>query len=60
MMVKMVEDIISQNRRNDGELLEKDDSVSKILIKNLESIRNLAKKEGISLDKLINVLKKGE
>jgi hypothetical protein len=60
MMVKMVEDIISQNRKNDGELLEKDDSVSKILIKNLESIRNLAKKEGISLDKLINVLKKGE
>ena len=33
---------------------------NKILIKNLESIKKLAKKEGISLNKLINILKKGE
>jgi hypothetical protein len=45
---------------SDGEVIEKVDSLSKILIKNLESIKKLAKKEGISLNKLINVLKKSE
>jgi len=59
-MVKMVEDIISQSRGKDGEIIEKEEPISKILVKNLESIKNLAKKEGISLNKLINVLKKSE
>ena len=60
-MVKMVEDIITNKLgRSDGEVIEKVDSLSKILIKNLESIKKLAKKEGISLNKLINVLKKSE
>lgn len=60
-MVKMVEDIITNKLGNsDGEVIEKVDSLSKILIKNLESIKKLAKKEGISLNKLINVLKKSE
>ena len=59
-MMKMVEDIISQKKGGDGDIIDKNDSLSKILLKNLESIKNLAKKEGISLNKLINVLKKGE
>ena len=62
-MIKMVEDIISQNRKKDGEIIEKEnenDGLNKIILKNLESIKNLAKKEGISLNKLINVLKKSE
>jgi hypothetical protein len=60
-MVKMVEDIITNKLGgSDGEVIEKVDSLSKILIKNLESIKKLAKKEGISLNKLINVLKKSE
>lgn len=60
MMAKMVEDIISKKSGGDGDIIDKDDSLSKILIKNLENIKKLAKKEGINLNKLINVLKKSE
>ena len=60
IMAKMVEDIISKKSGGDGDIINKDDSLSKILIKNLENIKKLAKKEGISLNKLINVLKKSE
>jgi len=60
-MVKMVEDIITNTMgRGDGEVIEKNESLSKILVKNLESIKKLAKKEGISLNKLLNVLKRSE
>jgi hypothetical protein len=60
-MIKMVEDIITNTMgRSDGEVIEKNESLSKILVKNLENIKKLAKKEGISLNKLLNVLKKGE
>ena len=61
-MVKMVEDILT-GRGSDGEIMEKDietDGLNKIITKNLESIKKLAKKEGISINKLINILKKGE
>ena len=61
-MVKMVEDILT-NKKFDGELMEKDiegDGLNKIITKNLESIKKLAKKEGISINKLINILKKDE
>ena len=58
-MVKMVEDILS---KKDSDILKKDNdsSVSKILIKNLQSIKKLADKEGISISKLINSLKTSE
>jgi hypothetical protein len=56
----MVEDIISKKNDEDSDILPKDSGLNKILIKNLESIKKLAKKEGISLNKLINILKKGE
>ena len=59
-MSKMVEDIISKKNDEDSDILPKDSGLNKILIKNLESIKKLAKKEGISLNKLINILKKGE
>jgi hypothetical protein len=61
-MVKMVEDILTK-KRNDREIMEKENensSLSKLITKNLESIKNLAKKEGISINKLINILKQGE
>lgn len=58
-MIKMVEDIITK-KNNGGEVIEKNDSLSKILVKNLESIKKIAKKEGISLNKLVNILKKSE
>jgi hypothetical protein len=37
-----------------------DSPVSKILVKNLESIKKIAEKEGISINKLIKHLKEGE
>lgn len=59
-IVKMVEDIISQKDSKSNDIIDNNSSLSKILVKNLENIKKLAKKEGISLDKLINVLKKSE
>jgi hypothetical protein len=61
-MMKMVEDILTK-KGNDHEIMGKDDEnsgLSKIISKNLESIKKLAKKEGISISKLINILKQGE
>ena len=61
-MMKMVEDILTK-KGNDHEIMEKDNEtsgLSKIISKNLESIKKLAKKEGISISKLINILKQGE
>jgi hypothetical protein len=61
-MVKMVEDILAKKSNKDSDILKKDNdsSVSKILIKNLQSIKKLADKEGISISKLINILKTSE
>jgi len=61
-MIKMVEDILAK-KGGDHEIMEKDNEeggLNKIITKNLEAIKNLAKKEGISINKLINILKKGE
>jgi len=61
-MVKMVEDILTKKNSKDSDILSKDsnNSVSKILVKNLQSIKKLANKEGISISKLINILKTSE
>ena len=62
-MVKMVEDILAKKSKDESDVVKKDDdnsSISKILVKNLQSIKKLADKEGISINKLINILKKGE
>jgi len=59
-MIKMVEDIITQKEKGDSDIVNKDSAISRILSKNLEAIKKLAEKEGISLNKLINILKKGE
>lgn len=61
-MIKMVEDILTK-KGDDKDVITKDDStegVNKILVKNLENIKKIAKKEGININKLINILKKGE
>jgi len=58
-MIKMVEDILSK-KKDDGEIYEKENKVSKILIKNLQSIKKIAEKEGISMSQLIKILKTNE
>lgn len=55
-MRKMVE-VILNKKNDDEELVEKDKDISDFLVKNLKSIKSLAKKEGISLKQLIIALK---
>jgi hypothetical protein len=56
MMKKMVEDILTKKSKDDSDVI-KNTSVSKILKKNLQSIKNIANKEGISINALIKALK---
>jgi hypothetical protein len=61
-MIKMVEDILTK-KGEDKEFITKEKSengLNKILTKNLENIKKIAKKEGININKLINILKQGE
>lgn len=59
-MRKMVEDMVLGKKSNDKEVNKKNSAMSKLLIKNLESIKKIAEKEGISVSELIKILKKGE
>jgi hypothetical protein len=59
-MIKMVEDILTKKNKDDNDVIDKTDSLTKIIVKNLENIKKLAEKEGISISKLINILKQGE
>jgi hypothetical protein len=58
-MIKMVEDILSK-KKSTNDLVKKDNKVSKILMKNLESIKRIAEKEGIDINQLIKILKSSE
>jgi len=55
-MEKMVE-ILLNKKNKDSELLEKEKEINKFLLKNIKSIKNLAKKEGISLSQLIKMFR---
>jgi len=60
-MVKMVEDILAKKNKGESDIMSKDDSpINKILLKNLKSIKKIADKEGISMNKLISILKSNE
>jgi len=68
-MQKMLDEILlsKKNKSNDvvktkkNDEKDNDDSViSKLLIRNIEAIKRLAEKEGVSIDKLIKHLKTGE
>ena len=59
--IDMVEDIIMKSKLEDSGISKKKDSqMSKFLQRNLESMKKLAKKEGLSINDLIKILKKGE
>jgi len=55
-MQKMME-ILLNKKNSESEIVEKERDISKFLIKNLKSIKNIAKKEGISITQLIKALK---
>jgi len=58
-MVKMVEDILTKKNKTDSDIISKN-PVSKILVKNIQSIKKIAEKEGISVSELIKILKSNE
>lgn len=60
LMKKMVEDILTKKPKTDSDVIKKDTGVSKILLKNIQSIKKIADKEGISLNMLIKALKTNE
>ena len=66
-METLIDEILLSKKSKDKEVVKKtkeDDKlskpVSKILIRNIEAIKRLADKEGISIDKLVKHLKQGE
>lgn len=60
MMRKMVEDIVAKKSKGDSDVMGKESSISKILMKNLQAIKKLADKEGISITQLVKTLKSNE
>jgi hypothetical protein len=59
LMKKMVEDILTKKSKDSSDVI-KNTGVSKILKKNLKSIKNIADKEGISINMLIKALKSSD
>jgi hypothetical protein len=67
-MIKMVEDMLTKkskssdvvNKSSGNSDVIKNKGVSKILLKNIESIKKIADKEGISINMLIKALKSNE
>jgi hypothetical protein len=59
LMKKMVEDILTKKPKTDSDII-KNTGVSKILKKNLQVIKNIADKEGISINTLIKALKSSD
>jgi len=57
-MIKMVEDILLKNRNSDAEIDEKEEKVtSKIVKKNIQALKKMAEKEGMTINQLIKLLK---
>lgn len=59
LMKKMVEDILTKKSKDESDVI-KNTGVSKILKKNLKAIKNIADKEGISINMLIKALKSSD
>ena len=59
LMKKMVEDILTKKSKDSSDVI-KNTGVSKILKKNLKAIKNIANKEGISINMLIKALKSSD
>jgi hypothetical protein len=59
-MVKMLEDIVAKKSKSNSDVIKKETPISKILLKNIKSIKKIADKEGISISQLIKALKNNE
>lgn len=66
MMIKMIDEILLKKKNKEYDLVKKyteDETqtpVSKLLTRNLQSIKKIAEREGISINQLIKILRKGE
>lgn len=56
-MKKMLENILLKRNSDNSDVVKKENTASKILQRNLESIKRMAEKEGISINQLIKMLK---
>lgn len=59
-MVRMIEEIVKNKNEERKQTNNNEKAISSFLEKNLNSIKKIAEKEGIPLNKLISYLKKGE
>jgi hypothetical protein len=63
-MIKMIDEILLKKKKNSEDVINKDGDdetpVTKILKRNLQSIKRIAEKEGININQLIKILKVGE
>jgi hypothetical protein len=61
-MLKMVEDILTKKNKDKSDIIEKEQTkpIDTFLKKNIESIKKIAKKEGVSINDIIKALKNNE
>jgi hypothetical protein len=58
--LKIIEDILTKKSKSNADVVKKQTTISKILKKNLQNIKKVADKEGISMNELIKFLKTDE
>lgn len=56
-MINAIDEILLNKKNSDGELGEKEDKASKIIKKNVDSLKKMAEKEGLTINQLIKMLK---
>jgi hypothetical protein len=56
-MISVLDEILLNKKNSDGEIGEKEDKSSKIIKKNVSTLKKMAEKEGITINQLIKMLK---
>ena len=56
-MIKVIDEILLNKKNRDTEITEKESNASKIVKKNVESLKKMAEKEGLTINQLIKMLK---
>ena len=62
-IIKMIDEILLKKKNDSDDIIKNDKTetpVSKILMRNLQSIKRIADKEGININQLVKILKTGE
>jgi hypothetical protein len=55
--IKMVEDILVKKSSKDNDVSDKEPKTSKILQRNIKSLKKLADKEGLTMSELLKLIK---